>query len=236
MPAVPGHNGLIAGLPRRQQTRLLQACKLTEMAPGDVLCEAGRPYRYAYFPYNGLISHVSTMDGHNPLESGLIGHEGMLGATLLLGIAEVPMQAIVRSAGIAMRISVARLRQQVRDNSGLRKVLGRYLFLQLVELSLAASCTRFHQIDQRLARLLLLTHDRAQVDHFHLTHETLADMLGVRRSGVTVAAGTLQTDRAINYSRGEITILDRPALETASCECYWKLNTRRDQLQSGKAR
>lgn len=200
------------------------------MAFGEVLCEAGKPYRYAYFPDSGLISQLWTSRGHNPFDTGLIGQEGMLGASLLLGIDEAPMQAIVRCPGFALCVPVAGLRREVRNSVGLRKTLARYLYLRLVELSLAATCTRFHQIHQRLARLLLLTHDRTPADRFHLTHETLADMLGVRRSGVTVAAGALQTDGVIDYSRGDITILDRPALESASCECYSKLNGRRDRL------
>lgn len=232
MPAAPSPNILIAALPRSQRTRLLRTCEPVEMLFGDVLCEAGQSYRYAYFPHSGFISQVSAFDGHKPLETGLIGQEGMLGATILLGVIEVPMRAVVQGSGIAMRIPVTSLRRELRDSPGLRKVLERYLYLRLVELSLTAACSRFHLIDQRLARLLLLTHDRAGAEHFHITHETLADMLGVRRSGVTVAAGTLQADGVIGYSRGKITILDRPGLEFASCECYEELNGRRDQLQT----
>lgn len=233
LPTAPDPNGLIAALPRRQQAGLVNTCEPAELLLGDVLCEAGKHSHYAYFPYSGSISEVAALDGHNPLDMGLIGREGMLGVTVLLGVDEVPMRAVVQSPGIAMRMPVRRLRRELRENPALRKVLGRYLYLRLVELALTTACTRFHQIDQRLARLLLLTHDRAGAGSFHLTHEALADMLGVRRSGVTVAAGTLQAAGVIGYSRGEITILDRPALESASCECYGKLNGRRDQLQRG---
>lgn len=227
----PQHpNDLIAALPRRQQAGLTSACEPVELLLGDVLCEAGQRSRYAYFPHSGLISQVTALDGHKPLDMGLIGREGMLGATVLLGVDEVPMRAVVQSPGIAMRIPVGLLRRELRNSRGLRKVLGRYLYLRLLEVSLNAACTRFHQIDQRLARVLLLTHDRSRTGSFHLTHEALADMLGVRRSGVTVAAGALQAAGVIGYSRGEITILDRPALESASCECFGKLNGRRDQL------
>jgi CRP-like cAMP-binding protein len=230
--SAPSPNRLIAALPRSQRARLLRACEPVEMAFGEVLCEAGRPYRHAWFPHTGLISQVSTLNGHNPIEMGLIGQEGMLGATVLLGVDEVPIRAVVQVPGIAMRIPVARLRQELHDGPGLRKVLGRYLYLRLVELSLTTACTRFHNIDQRLSRLLLLTHDRARADRLHLTHEAVADMLGVRRSGVTVAAGALQADGLIAYSRGKITILDRPGLESATCECYGMFNGRRDQLQT----
>jgi CRP-like cAMP-binding protein len=236
VPSAPSPNSLITALPASQQARLLRAGEPVELASGDVLCEAGQPYRHAYFPHSGLISEMSALDGHNPLEMGLIGQEGMLGATVLLGTAEAPLQARVQGPGLAMRIPIARLRHELRDSPALQRILGRYLYLRLAELSLTAACMRFHQIDQRLARLLLLTHDRAQADHFRLTHETLADMLGVRRSGVTVAAGALQADGLIGYSRGEITILDRPGLESASCECYGKLNGHRDHLLTDNSR
>lgn len=228
----PGTNSLIAALPPSQQARLLQACEPAEIMPDDVLCEAGQSYRYAYFPQNGVISQMSTLDGHKPLEMRLIGYEGMLAATVLLGVQEVPMPAIVQCPGIAMRISIARLRRLLRKSPELRKVLERYLFLQLLELSVTAACTRFHSVDQRLARLLLLTHDRTRTKRFHLTHESLAAMLGARRSSVTIAAGALKTNGVIDYLRGEIRILDRPGLESASCECYERLNERRDLLQT----
>jgi CRP-like cAMP-binding protein len=224
-------NALIAAVPRRQRDRLLRCCEPFEMEFGTTLCDAEEPYRHAYFPRSGCISLVSALPGHNPLEVGLIGHEGMLGATLLLGIETVPMRAVVQDPGMALRISAAGLRRVLRDSPGLRKVLGRYLYLRLVQLSQTGACTRFHQIEPRLARWLLLSHDRAQGDRFHLTHEYLADMLGVRRSGVTVAAGGLQARRLIRYTRGEITILDRPGLEAASCGCYAALNGRHARLR-----
>ncbi|WP_405234526.1 Crp/Fnr family transcriptional regulator [Lentisalinibacter salinarum] len=230
-PAPSDPNDLIAALPRRQQAALLSACEPAELLLGEVLCEAGKRSRYAYFPHNALISQVASLDGHKPLDMGLIGRDGMLGATVLLGVGEVPLRALVQSPGIAMRIPVQRLRRELRHSPGLRRMLGRYLYLRLLELSLTTACTRFHQIDQRLARLLLLTDDRVRTGSFHLTHKVLSDMLGVRRSGVTVAAGALQAAGVIGYSRGDVTILDRAALESASCECYGKLNGRRDQLQ-----
>lgn len=231
MPTVPGPNKLIAELPSTQRARLLEACEPAKMLFGDVLCETGQPSRYAYFPHSGLISQVSTLNGHRSFEMGLIGPEGMLGLRVLLRTDEAPMRAVVRRPGTAMRIPFASLRRQLRGSPGLRAILERYLYLRLVELSLVAACTRFHQIDQRLARLLLMNHDRSRAESFHLTHEALANMLGVRRSGVSVAAGILQAQGIIAYSRGEITILDRPGLESASCECYGTLDGRRKQLQ-----
>jgi CRP-like cAMP-binding protein len=162
----------------------------------------------------------------NPLDVALIGQEGMLGATLLLGIGTVPIRAVVHTPGVALRITVANLRRRVRESPVLHKVLSRYLYARLVELSLLGGCIRYHRIEQRLARSLLLAHDRAPADYIYLTHRSLADMLGVRRSSVTLAAGDLQDRKLISYSRGGITVLDRPGLEAMSCDCYQVLNGR----------
>jgi CRP-like cAMP-binding protein len=190
------------------------------MVTDTILCHAGRPYEYAYFPYSGYISVVVTVPEHKPLGINLIGYEGMLGATMVLGTRKAPMKAIVRGAGLAVRIPARKLEDELQANPGLRKIVGRYLYLLTTALARSSACTHFHQIEQRLARLLLLTHDRVQEDRFHLTHEYLADMLGVRRSGVTVAAGVLQRLKLIRYARGKITILERQRLEDASCGCY----------------
>lgn len=218
--SIESNNSLLNALPRKQRDRLLRSSEPVELVFGEVLCDAGKPYRHAYFPESGLISLVLTLRGHNPLEMGIIGAEGMLGASLVLGINAAPMGAIVQGGGTARRVSLAGLQSALRDSPALRKVLNRYVHVRLVELSLAGACARFHRIEERLARWLLLTHDRVQADHFHLTHEYLADMLGVRRSGITVAAGDLRARKLISYSRGEITVLDRGGLEAASCDCY----------------
>jgi CRP-like cAMP-binding protein len=231
MERAASNNALVNALPRRCRDRLVNACAPFELVFGERLCDAEQPHRHAYFPESGLISQVSTSRDHHPLEMGVIGREGMLGASLVLGINVAPMRAVVQGPGIAMRIPAARLQSELRDSPILRKVLSRYLYLRTVELSLAGACMRFHQIEQRLARWLLLIHDRVQADHFHLTHEYLADMLGVRRSGITVAAGNLQARGLIKYTRGEITVLDRPGLEMASCSCYATVNRRQADLQ-----
>jgi CRP-like cAMP-binding protein len=225
LPAPPS-NTLLAGLPRRERTPFLALCQLFEMESGAVLCDVGTPYRHAYFPTSGLISLVSSLRDHNPLEMGLIGREGMLGASLLLGIDTAPIQALVHAPGAALRIPVAKLRLQLRESPALHKRLSRYLYMGLVELSLVGGCLLYHRIEQRLARSLLLAHDRAREDSFYLTHGYLADMLGVGRSGITIAAGDLQHRKLISYSRGAIRVLDRPGLEAMSCECYQVLRTR----------
>lgn len=224
------NNALINVLPRTLRDRVLKVCEPFELVFGETLGDAEQRYRHAYFPSSGLISLLSTLRGHNPLEMGLIGREGMLGESLVLGVNTAPMRAVVQGPGAALRIPAPTLRKLLRNNPALQKVLNRYLYLRLVELSLGGACTRFHHIEQRLARWLLLTHDRTQGDHFRLTHEYLADMLGVRRSGVTVAAGELQARELISYSRGEITILDRAGLEAASCGCYAAMKRREIQL------
>lgn len=219
-------NTLLAGLPRREGEQLLASCQPVEMPFGAELCDVDAPYRHAYFPTSGLISLVSGLHDQNPLEMALIGPEGMLGATLLLGIDTVPIRAIVHAPGEALRITVPKLQRHMGNSPVLRKLMGRYLYLRLVELSLVGGCIRYHRIEQRLARALLLAHDRAQDDTVHLTHGYLADMLGVRRSSITIAAGDLQERKLIRYTRGSIRVLDRPGLESRSCECYQVLQAR----------
>ena len=219
-------NALLAGLPRREHQQFRSLCEPVEMEFGAVLCDVEMPYRHAYFPASGLISLVSNLNDRSPLEMALIGQDGMLGATLLLGIDTVPIRAVVHAPGAALRITAAKLQQQIRDSAALRKILSRYLYMRLVELSLVGACIRYHRIEQRLARALLLAHDRAPNDSFYLTHGYLADMLGVRRSSITIAAGDLQDRKLISYTRGNITLLDRPGLEAMSCECYEVLQAR----------
>ena len=213
-------NRLIAGLPRLQRQRILRGCEAVDLSFGAVLCESGKAIRQVYFPLSGFVSMVATVSGHPPLEMGLIGNEGMLGASLVLGVNTAALRGVVQGSGTALRMSAPQLRRELRDNPALLRTLNRSLFLWMAQLSQTASCNRFHQVDARLARWLLMTHDRAHADHFHLTHKFLADMLGVQRSAVTIAAGALQERKLIQYTRGEITILQRKGLEEASCECY----------------
>lgn len=226
MPSTAGSNTLLAGLPDRQREQFLSLCEPFEMEFGIVLCDIETPYRYAYFPTSGQISLVSGVQGHDPLEMARIGQDGMLGATLLLGINTVPIRGIVHAPGTALRITVAQLRRQVRASPGLHEILSHYLYMRLVEFSLVGACIRYHRIEQRLARALLVAHDRAQGDSFYRTHGYLADMLGVRRSSITIAAGDLQAGKLISYTRGRITVLDRAGLEARSCECYQLLQAR----------
>jgi CRP-like cAMP-binding protein len=213
-------NRLLEGLPRGARDKVLALCEPVDLKFGALLCEANEPLRHVYFPLTGFISLVALVKHHPPLEIGLIGNEGMLGATLALDVAGARLRGIVQGSGNALRMTAPQLRRLLRNSGALRRTLNHYLFVLLAQQSRSIACSRFHEIKSRLARWLLMTHDRAHADHFHLTHQYLADMLGVQRSAVTIAAGTLQRNKVIRYVRGDIFVLDRRALEAASCECY----------------
>lgn len=219
-PSTALSNQLIDNLSRSERNGFLSRCEAIDMAFGNVLCEPDQPYRYCYFPLTGFISLVAEVSQHPPLELGMIGNEGMLGASLLLGVTNAPLRGVVQGSGSALRMSAAQLRRELDDSPALRRLLSRYLYVLMAQLSQTTVCTRFHEVDARLARWLLMTHDRAHGDHFHLTHQFLADMLGVQRSAVTIAAGVLQSRGLIRYTRGDITILARKGLEETTCECY----------------
>lgn len=216
-------NSLIQLLPTKNRKNVLTECETVELAFSDILCEQGDKIQYVYFPLTSFISLVATTENHSSLEMGLIGSEGMTGGTLALGESTAPLQAIVQGAGTALRMTAAQFLRASNENPALLHTIKLYLYVQIAQLSQMAICTHFHIIEERLARWLLMTHDRAHSDNFHLTHEFMASMLGVRRSAITIAAGILQNKSIIGYTRGEITVLDRPSLEAASCECYSKI-------------
>ena len=213
-------NHLIEILSPAAKARMMARLEPVDLVFGDTLCEAEQPFRHVYFPLSGFVSLVATVGVHPPLEMGLIGNEGMLGATLILGVPVAPLRGVVQGPGTALRMSAADLRVELKASPSLVRTLQRYLYVLSAQLAQTASCTRFHEIEARLARWLLMTHDRAHGDHFHLTHQFLANMLGVQRSAVTIAAGGLQAQGLIRYTRGEIRILDRAGLEGRACECY----------------
>lgn len=213
-------NLMIESLTRNEYEILLAHCETVDLVIGEVLCEQGQPFRYVYFPLSGIISLVTSVSAHPPLAIGLIGNEGMLGVKLLLGANISPLRGVVQESGSALRMSAPRLMKMLNKDHGLLRVLNRHLYLLLLQMVQSVACNRFHEVEQRLARWLLMTHDRAQADHFYLTHQYLANMLGVQRSAVTIAAGALQHKLFIRYTRGDIRVLDRKGLESASCECY----------------
>lgn len=217
-------NRLIGSLPRKEHATLIAHCEPVELLFRKVLCESGRPFRYLYFPLSGFISMVITSGTHQPLELALIGNEGMLGATKVLGLNTAPSRAVVQGSGSALRISPQHLSQVLQECPRLLSVIKRYVYMLMTQLAQNIACGHFHEVEPRLARWLLMSHDRAHSDHLELTHDFLANMLGVRRSGITIAAGALQLRKLIHYSRGHITILDRQGLEAAACECYAELD------------
>ncbi len=213
-------NQLIASLPRKDRLSLRALCETVELVLGEVLCESGKPTRHVYFPIEGFISLVTMIDGKPVLEVGMVGREGMVGAQLVLGVVTAPLQALVQGTGTACRIGSKAFRAELARSPTLQRGLNRYLYVLMSQFATSAACLRVHQIGPRLARWLLMSQDRAGVDTFHVTHEFLGYMLGVRRVGITSAAGMLQRDGLISYQRGELTVLDRAGLEAASCVCY----------------
>lgn len=226
--AMFGVNRLVEALPQKHRSNLISRSEPVDLVFGEILCEPDQPFRFVYFPLGGYVSLRRLIEGGRPLEMDLVGNEGMVGATLALGINSAHLQGLVQQAGPALRMGASQFRRQLRDRPALTRAIKAYLHGMLGQISSAAACIHFHEIDKRLARWLLMTHDRAHADHFHLTHKLLADTLGVQRSAVTIAAGELRKKAIISYSRGEITILDRSALEAVSCGCYeWSANNGR---------
>jgi CRP-like cAMP-binding protein len=213
-------NRLIQLLPRADRARLLAVCEPTDLLLSEVLCEPGEPTRHVYFPTDGFISLVTLVADQPGLEVGMVGREGMVGAHLALGVVTSPLRALVQGSGGARRIGARAFRAELARSVALQRQMSRYLYVLMAQLATSAACLRFHQIGPRLARWLLMTQDRAHADTFHVTQEFLAYMLGVRRVGITAAASTLQRVGLIEYTRGEMTVLDRAGLEHAACTCY----------------
>ena len=213
-------NRLIALLPRRDRASLLAESESVELTLGTVLCKPGENTRDVFFPADCVISLVTAVEGEPGLEVGMVGREGMLGAQLALGVSAIPLHALVQGAGTALRMPAALFRRALSSSESLQLSMNRYVYVLMAQLATAAACTRFHNVEPRLARWLLMTHDRTRSDSFHLTHEFLGLMLGVRRVGITGAASALQRQGLIRYRRGDITVLDRAGLEAAACSCY----------------
>ena len=213
-------NRLLAALPARDQKRILSSCEAVELRRGEVISEPGDRIRDAYFPTDSFVSMVTPPADHAGLEVRLVGNEGMIGTPLVLGVEVTQMRTFVQGAGPAWRLSSEEFGEALRRSDALLARLHRYLDVLMNQSMQLLACTRFHMVEARLARWLLMTQDRAHSDHFHVTHELLALLLGVRRVGVTKAASALQARELIHYRRGDITVLDRAGLQGAACGCY----------------
>ncbi len=218
--APPNGNQLLAALPPADLARFSPMLELVQVEIGEVLAEPASTISHIYFPHDSLISLLGVAEGRMTLEVGLVGREGMLGATVALGHDVSQVRAIVQRAGAACRMDSGEFRAEFARNPSLQRVLYRYTDTLLAQAIQIAVCSRFHVLEARLARSLLITRDRLKSDKFHLTHEFLAHALGVRRVGVTKAASALQQQGLIIYSRGNIEILDVQGLAAASCKCY----------------
>lgn len=232
----PPQNKLLQQLSDEEQQAVMRHGKRIEMHFGQVLCEEGKNCGFVYLPLSGYISILTSVQQNQRLEVGLIGNEGILGALVSIGVETSPVQAIVQGHGLALQIEHQAFSAELKRCVKLQQILQQYLAFYVVQLTRLVCCNHYHETEPRLARWLLMTHDRAGGDQFFLTHQYLAFMLGVRRSSVTEAAGSLLEKKIIDYHRGQIHILDRPALEKASCSCYRTLLDKQPQFLPGSFR
>ena len=213
-------NRLLAALPEKEYQRLLPELEQVKLSFAEVLYKPGTSILYVYFPNDSIVSLLAEVAECSTLEVGLVGNEGMAGISVFMGLNTSRYRALVQGAGTAMRMKASALRTESDRVGSLHRLLRRYAHSLLTQVSQSAACNRFHTVDARLARWLLMTRDRLRSDEFRLTQEFMSNMLGVRREGVTRAASALQRQKLISYSRGRITVLDRDGLEAVSCKCY----------------
>ena len=229
-PPDPRDNHILDALPQLERERLFPHLKLTTMPLGMVLYESGAALRHIYFPTNSIVSLLYVMQDGASAEIAVVGNEGAIGVSLFMGGETTPSRAIVQSAGHAYRLTGNRLKQEFSRHGDMLHVLLRYTQSLITQMSQTAVCNRHHSLDQQLCRWLLLSLDRLSGNQLQMTQELIANMLGVRREGVTEAAGKLQKLGVIKYVRGKITVLDRPHLERLSCECYSVVKRETDRL------
>ena len=225
-----GQNALLAALPASESERLYPHLELIPLPLGGVLYESGDQLQYVYFPVASIVSLLYVMADGASAEIAVVGNEGIIGIALFMGGETMPNRAVVQSAGYAYRLKGQLLKEEFNRAGELQHLLLRYTQALLTQMSQTAVCNRHHSVDQQLCRWLLLSLDRLPSNELTMTQELIANMLGVRREGVTEAAGKLQSAGLIHYSRGHITVLDRPRLEARACECYQVVKTEFDRL------
>lgn len=228
---LPEHNYLLAALTADERARVFPHLRLVSMPLGKVLYESGDALEYVYFPTDSIVSLLYVLESGSSAEISVVGNEGLIGIALFMGGGTTPSRAIVQSAGHAYRLSGQRLKDEFHRNGGLQLLLLRYTQALITQMAQTAVCNRHHSVDQQLCRWLLLSLDRLKSSKLVMTQELIANMLGVRREGVTDAAGKLQKLGAISYSRGQITVLDRPQLEQLCCECYAVVKRETDRIE-----
>ena len=216
----PIANRLLASLPKKDFEALERHLEEIPLVFEELLYTPNVLISDVYFPNSGIISLLAGVNERSTLEVGLVGNEGMVGLSIFMGVNASLNHAVVQGAGSAMKMNVTAFRKECNNGGGLPRLLQRYSHSVLTQITQCAVCNQFHSLDARLARWLLMTHDRMGEDEFQLTHEFLSNMLGVRREGVSLAAGDLQKRKLIRYSRGRLTVLDRAGLEATSCGCY----------------
>jgi CRP-like cAMP-binding protein len=226
----PVENHILDALPVEERGRLFPHLRLTEMPLGMVLYESGDELRHIYFPTDSIVSLLYVMEDGASAEIAVVGNEGAIGVALFMGGETTPNRAIVQSAGFAYRLTGQRLKDEFNRHGQMLHVLLRYTQSLITQMAQTAVCNRHHTVDQQLCRWLLLSLDRLRSNQLNMTQELIANMLGVRREGVTIAANKLQELGAIKYARGHITVLDRPKLEELSCECYAVVKKETDRL------
>ena len=231
MPYAPGQNRLLAALPPSDRERLFPHLELVPMELGRVLYESGDALVHVYFPLDSIVSLLYVMENGASAEISVVGNEGLIGLALFMGGETTPSRAIVQSAGYGYRLIGRRLKEEFNRHGELQLLLLRYTQALITQMAQTAVCNRHHSVDQQLCRWLLLSLDRLSSNKLVMTQELIANMLGVRREGVTDAAGKLQKLGVIRYARGQITVLDRDKLEALSCECYAVVKKETDRLQ-----
>jgi CRP-like cAMP-binding protein len=228
---LPEHNYLLAALTPDERARVFPHLRLVSMPLGKVLYESGDALEYVYFPTDSIVSLLYVLESGASAEISVVGNEGLIGIALFMGGGTTPSRAIVQSAGHAYRLPGQWLKDEFHRNGGLQLLLLRYTQALITQMAQTAVCNRHHSVDQQLCRWLLLSLDRLKSNRLVMTQELIANMLGVRREGVTDAAGKLQKLGAIQYSRGQITVLDRPQLEQLCCECYSVVKRETDRIE-----